>query len=133
MSGVSSRVHALREQWEASDGSASDRERASDGLSELRRLYRQSPEAFDAELLKVLKAVALSVGDGGQKAPAAAPPDASRKTPQQILEEVFGYPAFRRGQKEIIDAVLGGRDCVGVMPTGAGKSLTYQILSLIHI
>ncbi|MDO8757033.1 MAG: DEAD/DEAH box helicase, partial [Elusimicrobiota bacterium] len=48
-------------------------------------------------------------------------------TPEQILKDVFGYPSFRPGQKEIIEAVLGGRDCIGVMPTGAGKSLTYQI------
>ena len=47
--------------------------------------------------------------------------------PQEILERVFGYQAFRPGQREIIDAVLAGRDCIGVMPTGAGKSLTFQI------
>ena len=48
-------------------------------------------------------------------------------TPEQALKEVFGYPSFRPGQREVIEAVLAGRDCVGVMPTGAGKSLTYQI------
>ena len=48
-------------------------------------------------------------------------------TPDEALRQVFGYPAFRPGQREVIDAVLAGRDCVGVMPTGAGKSLTYQI------
>ncbi|MFI5363826.1 MAG: RecQ family ATP-dependent DNA helicase [Elusimicrobiota bacterium] len=48
-------------------------------------------------------------------------------TPEQVLQGVFGYPSFRPGQKEVIEAVLAGRDCVGVMPTGAGKSLTYQI------
>jgi ATP-dependent DNA helicase RecQ len=47
--------------------------------------------------------------------------------PQQILESLFGYQTFRPGQREIIDAVLAGRDCIGVMPTGAGKSLTFQI------
>jgi ATP-dependent DNA helicase RecQ len=47
--------------------------------------------------------------------------------PQHVLESVFGFRAFRPGQREIIDAVLAGRDCIGVMPTGAGKSLTFQI------
>jgi ATP-dependent DNA helicase RecQ len=47
--------------------------------------------------------------------------------PQAVLREVFGYPSFRPGQREVIDAVLAGRDCIGVMPTGAGKSLTFQV------
>ena len=47
--------------------------------------------------------------------------------PQQVLESVFGYREFRPGQRHIIDAVLAGHDCIGVMPTGAGKSLTFQI------
>jgi ATP-dependent DNA helicase RecQ len=47
--------------------------------------------------------------------------------PQQVLESLFGYQTFRPGQREIIDAVLAGRDCIGVMPTGAGKSITFQI------
>jgi ATP-dependent DNA helicase RecQ len=47
--------------------------------------------------------------------------------PQQVLEQVFGYREFRPGQRKIIDAVLAGRDCIGVMPTGAGKSLTFQV------
>jgi len=44
-----------------------------------------------------------------------------------VLQDVFGYRAFRPGQEDIIATVLDGRDCVGVMPTGAGKSLTFQI------
>lgn len=48
-------------------------------------------------------------------------------TPQDILQLVFGFEQFRPGQREIIDIVLAGRDCIGVMPTGAGKSLTFQI------
>ncbi len=47
--------------------------------------------------------------------------------PQQVLESIFGYREFRPGQRKIIDTVLTGRDCIGVMPTGAGKSLTFQI------
>jgi ATP-dependent DNA helicase RecQ len=47
--------------------------------------------------------------------------------PQEVLESIFGYQSFRPGQREIIDAVLARRDCIGVMPTGAGKSLTFQI------
>jgi ATP-dependent DNA helicase RecQ len=47
--------------------------------------------------------------------------------PQVVLETVFGFRDFRPGQRRIIDAVLGGRDCIGVMPTGAGKSLTFQV------
>jgi ATP-dependent DNA helicase RecQ len=47
--------------------------------------------------------------------------------PRQVLEAIFGYREFRPGQRHVIDAVLAGRDCIGVMPTGAGKSLTFQI------
>ena len=51
------------------------------------------------------------------------PRDAARTA----LKSIFGFDRFRPGQEEIISAVLDGRDCIGVMPTGAGKSLTYQI------
>jgi ATP-dependent DNA helicase RecQ len=47
--------------------------------------------------------------------------------PQAVLAEVFGFDDFRPGQREVIDAVLEGKDCIAVMPTGAGKSLTYQL------
>ncbi len=44
-----------------------------------------------------------------------------------MLTGVFGFEEFRPGQERIVNAVLAGRDCIGVMPTGAGKSLTFQI------
>jgi len=47
--------------------------------------------------------------------------------PVAVLHQVFGFREFRPGQREVIDAVLAGRDCIAVMPTGAGKSLTYQL------
>ncbi|HUF75758.1 MAG TPA: ATP-dependent DNA helicase RecQ [Longimicrobiales bacterium] len=52
---------------------------------------------------------------------------ATNHDPRTVLRDVFGFPDFRPGQREIIDAVLAGRDCIAVMPTGAGKSLTYQL------
>ncbi len=47
--------------------------------------------------------------------------------PQAVLKNTFGYHEFRPGQEKIIQAVLSGRDCLCIMPTGAGKSLTFQI------
>ncbi|MCV9879368.1 ATP-dependent DNA helicase RecQ [Brenneria izbisi] len=49
----------------------------------------------------------------------------------QVLRETFGYQQFRPGQQAIINATIGGRDCLVVMPTGGGKSLCYQIPALV--
>jgi ATP-dependent DNA helicase RecQ len=54
-----------------------------------------------------------------------SPPPPDR--PLAVLKDVFGFDAFRPGQREVIDAVLARRDCIAVMPTGAGKSLTFQL------
>ena len=50
---------------------------------------------------------------------------------QTILQERFGFPSFRDGQEALIDAILSGQDVFGVMPTGSGKSLCYQIPALL--
>ena len=49
----------------------------------------------------------------------------------EVLYRYFGYTAFRGGQAELIDAQLSGRDVFGIMPTGGGKSLCYQIPALM--
>ncbi len=48
----------------------------------------------------------------------------------EVLKSVFGYSAFREGQEEVIKKIIEGRDVLGVMPTGAGKSICYQVPSL---
>ncbi len=53
------------------------------------------------------------------------------KNPEEVLKVLFGYDSFRSGQKDIVDAILDGRDVFGVMPTGAGKSLCYQIPAMM--
>ena len=52
-------------------------------------------------------------------------------TKEEALKTYFGYDAFRGGQEPVIDALLDGRDALAIMPTGAGKSICYQIPALL--
>lgn len=113
---LSERVAGLAAAAERLGSSTSeDRSRCEDELQSLRRLFRSNRAAFSPELLEMLKTVSGTL---------AAP---RRLDPEPVLRAEFGFSAFRPGQRPIIDAVLARRDCLGVMPTGAGKSLTYQL------
>ena len=48
-----------------------------------------------------------------------------------ILKTYYGYDTFRDGQEELIDCLLNGQDVCGIMPTGAGKSVCYQVPALL--
>lgn len=57
--------------------------------------------------------------------------DFGAQTKQSILKDVFGYDDFRTGQEALIDALLADQDALGIMPTGAGKSMCYQLPALL--
>jgi ATP-dependent DNA helicase RecQ len=88
-------------------------------LEKLRLRYRETPSLFTQETLLLLRQAA----EAAKRAAAGA----GEQPALDVLKDVFGYSTFRAGQLEIIRAVMAGRDCIGVMPTGAGKSVTYQI------
>ena len=52
-------------------------------------------------------------------------------TKEEALKTYFGYDAFRGGQEPVIDTLLSGRDALAIMPTGAGKSVCYQVPALL--
>ena len=52
-------------------------------------------------------------------------------TKLELLKKYYGYESFRQGQEAMIDGLLDGRDVLGIMPTGGGKSICYQIPSLM--
>ena len=89
-------------------------------LTHLRTFYSKLPaerktEYFPGAAIRALKDAARLLD---------AAPD---ETLRDMLRSVFGHDDFRPGQEQIIRSVLGGLDCLAVMPTGGGKSLTYQL------
>ncbi|MFN7971480.1 MAG: ATP-dependent DNA helicase RecQ [Acidobacteriota bacterium] len=117
---VQSEALSLHAAWRTGSAVDGDHRRACcRRLAALRRAFRAAPANFDDAAIEALKAVSQEIR-------------ASRPSPEDVLSSVFGFEAFRPGQSEIIASVLDGRDCIGVMPTGAGKSLTYQIPARIQ-
>ncbi len=64
-------------------------------------------------------------------APGAMDLTTEKPDPAEVLHRIFGFPEFRGVQRDVIDRVLGGKRTLAVMPTGAGKSLCYQLPSLL--
>ena len=53
------------------------------------------------------------------------------RSPHEILKKYWGYDSFRPLQEDIIQSVLAGNDTLGLMPTGGGKSITFQVPGMI--
>src|SRR5215211_788052 len=56
---------------------------------------------------------------------------ASARRPLEVLAARFGFEAFRPGQEQVVESLLAGRSALAVFPTGAGKSLCYQLPALL--
>jgi ATP-dependent DNA helicase RecQ len=88
-------------------------------LDRLREHWRDIPTDFSADQVAALRDLATEI-------------TAARiGSVDGVLAEVFGFDSFRPGQRPTVEAIVSGRDCVGIMPTGAGKSLTYQMAARI--
>ncbi len=88
-------------------------------LTALRRRWPEEPDLFSQDVVAEIRYLADALVE---RRLAAVEPS---------LRDVFGFSSFRPGQREIVEAVLAGRDTVGIMPTGAGKSLTFQMAARI--
>jgi ATP-dependent DNA helicase RecQ len=113
-SGVSADIARLRAHLDDGDLHA-----AGAVLAALRRRWPEQPDLFSAEAIAEIRDAADAL-------------TAARLVAvEPTLRDVFGFSSFRPGQREIVEAILAGRDTVGIMPTGAGKSLTFQMAARI--
>lgn len=98
-----------------------------------------SPEApvypEDAPLQSLISAPSSIPTDyvpTGDSLPPDAPLNAAAEDdPRAVLQHYWGHPDFRGIQRNIIESILSGRDTVGLMPTGGGKSITFQVPALM--
>ena len=121
---IAAEVAAIGLAVEGTDPAA--RVEAAARLEGLRARWKESPERFDGETVERLKRLAAALSEFPPQR-LETPGRATLEDARRTLRDVFGHADFRPGQEAIVTAALGGRDCLGVMPTGAGKSLTYQL------
>ena len=93
-------------------------------------VIRRSPEGDDDER-STAGPEAPAVPEQLIDAPPAAPPSPALQRALEKLRTVFKLRDLRPGQAEIMESVLAGRDTLAIMPTGSGKSLTYQLPALV--
>jgi ATP-dependent DNA helicase RecQ len=129
-------IERLGQAWLDGDRGPDARRHCSEVLAALRARFRARPAIFTAASVERLRNIARELSavapprrqEALPLARAPRPPaDPARSQALEVLRGTFGHRAWRPGQEPIVSAVLAGRDCVAVMPTGAGKSLTYQI------
>jgi ATP-dependent DNA helicase RecQ len=140
--GVRSAVAALKS---LADRSAAEGRKLDPGLSrrlaDLRAAWRRDAVPFDDDCVAILRELSArlradqaqadsapagaEIASAPRSAPQASP--ASLEEVRRVLAATFGFREFRPLQERIIATVLARRDCLAVLPTGAGKSLTYQI------
>jgi len=107
--------------------------------------YAPPPDpAFDGYGAALARATRSTAAGAGQATgPSSTPPvaasvlslarrDFTGSDPRAVLKEVFGYDDFRGDQADIVEHVIGGGDAVVLMPTGGGKSITYQVPALVR-
>ncbi len=109
-------VSGLERALERQPGDLVVREQVWSRLRALREHWTAQPGAFSPAALDRLRALGRALRSS-----------ADAIDLEVSLSDTFGWKSFRPGQEPTIRAVLGGRDCIAVMPTGAGKSLTYQL------
>lgn len=81
----------------------------------------EAPEDYEQPEQMQLSVAPIGADEGGEM-----PTD-----PRVMLQRVWGYPDFRGIQRDIVDSILAGRDTLGLMPTGGGKSITFQVPAMM--
>jgi RecQ family ATP-dependent DNA helicase len=118
----------LADRVEADSGDADARAGAEGRLARLRSVWRELDADEQRRLLPAAQRLSASL-EAGARTHLPVRLFSGEPTADQLLAWL-GYHGFREGQREIVEAALAGRDTLVVMPTGAGKSLCYQLAGL---